>query len=249
LPATAPARCPARENRGNHDIKNFTRGSRVFYPVRVPGALFSRGDLHFSRGTARSRSGGAIEMGGFIDFHVDVIQGGMATYGVSTNPILIPGNVEPRYSEFVTFIGIGVDHTSDTQLYNDATVAYRNACLNAVDYLMKFGYSRPKAYLLLGAAPIEGRIIGVVDIRTPAVRPTCPRPSSTSTSGRRPRVRSPATGEAAPCRPDASGLRRAGRPRTGSNGVRHRTGRRGEPMASISAPPGRSTASGDVTLR
>ena len=29
---------PARENGGNHDIKNFTRGSRVYYPVHVAGA-------------------------------------------------------------------------------------------------------------------------------------------------------------------------------------------------------------------
>ena len=43
------------------------------------------------------------------------------TYAVTTNPILMPGNVEPRYSEFVTFIGIGVDYGSDTQLYYDAT--------------------------------------------------------------------------------------------------------------------------------
>ena len=41
---------PARENGGNHDIKNFTRGSRVFYPVHVPGAKLSGGDLHFSQG-------------------------------------------------------------------------------------------------------------------------------------------------------------------------------------------------------
>lgn len=155
---------PARENGGNHDIKNFTRGSRVFYPVHVEGALFSGGDLHFSQGDGEITFCGAIEMGGFIDFPVDLIKGGMATYGVSTNPILMPGNVEPRYSEFVTFIGIGVDHATDTQLYNDATVAYRNACLNAVDYLMKFGYSGEQAYLLLGAAPIEGRVSGVVDI-------------------------------------------------------------------------------------
>jgi formamidase len=155
---------PARENGGNHDIKNFTRGSRVFYPVHVAGALFSGGDLHFSQGDGEITFCGAIEMGGFIDFHVDLIKGGMATYGVTTNPILMPGNVEPRYSEFVTFIGIGVDHTTDTQLYNDATVAYRNACLNAVDYLTKFGYSGEQAYLLLGAAPIEGRVSGVVDI-------------------------------------------------------------------------------------
>jgi formamidase len=130
----------------------------------VPGALFSMGDLHFSQGDGEITFCGAIEMGGFIDFHVDLIKGGMETYGVTTNPILMPGNVEPRYSEFVTFIGIGVDHETDTQLYNDATVAYRNACLNAVTYLEKFGYSGPQAYLLLGAAPIEGRVSGVVDI-------------------------------------------------------------------------------------
>jgi len=38
---------------------------------------------------------------------------------VAGRVLLMPGNVEPRYSEFVTFIGIGVDHESDTQLYND----------------------------------------------------------------------------------------------------------------------------------
>ena len=30
-------------------------------------------------------------MGGFIDFGVDLIKGGMEKYGVTTNPILIPG--------------------------------------------------------------------------------------------------------------------------------------------------------------
>src|SRR5256886_11845262 len=41
---------PARENGGNHDIKNFTRGAVVWYPVHVNGAGFSGGDLHFSQG-------------------------------------------------------------------------------------------------------------------------------------------------------------------------------------------------------
>jgi formamidase len=155
---------PARENGGNHDIKNFTRGARVFYPVHVPGALLSGGDLHFSQGDGEITFCGAIEMGGFIDFHVDVIKGGMEKYGVTTNPIFMPGNVEPRYTEFISFIGISVDHTTDTNLYIDATLAYRNACLNAVEYLKTFGYSGEQAYLLLGAAPIEGRVSGVVDI-------------------------------------------------------------------------------------
>jgi formamidase len=155
---------PARENGGNHDIKNFTRGSRIFFPVHVPGANFSGGDLHFSQGDGEITFCGAIEMGGFIDFHVDLIKGGMEAYGVATNPMCIPGRVEPRYSQFLTFIGVSVDHDSDTNHYLDATLAYRRACLNAVEYLKKFGYSGEQAYLLLGSAPIEGRISGVVDI-------------------------------------------------------------------------------------
>ena len=155
---------PARENGGNHDIKNFTRGSRVFYPVHVSGAKLSGGDLHFSQGDGEITFCGAIEMGGYIDFGVDLIKGGMAKYAVTTNPILIPGRVEPRYSEFLTFIGVSVDESSGENLYLDAHVAYRRACLNAIEYLKKFGYSGEQAYLLLGSAPIEGRISGVVDI-------------------------------------------------------------------------------------
>jgi formamidase len=154
---------PARENGGNHDIKNFTRGSRVFYPVHVAGANLSGGDLHFSQGDGEITFCGAIEMGGFIDFGVDLIKDGMNKYGIHSNPVLIPGRVEPRYSEFLTFIGISVDEEG-TNHYNDATIAYRRACLNAIEYLKKFGYSGAQAYLLLGSAPIEGRVSGVVDI-------------------------------------------------------------------------------------
>jgi formamidase len=107
----------------------------------VGGARAGRsgGDLHVSQGDGEITFWGAIEMGGFIDFHVDLIKGRMETCAVATNPIFMPGNVEPRYSEFLSFIGIGVDHDSDTNLYNDATQAYRNACLNALARLEKFG--------------------------------------------------------------------------------------------------------------
>jgi formamidase len=155
---------PGRENGGNQDIKNFTRGTRVFCPVFVKDAKLSAGDLHFSQGDGEITFCGAIEMGGFIDFHVDLIKGGMEKYGVTTNPIFMPGNVEPRYSEFLSFVGLSVDHESGTNHYLDATVAYRRACLNAVEYLKKWGYTGEQAYLLLGAAPIEGRISGIVDI-------------------------------------------------------------------------------------
>ena len=53
----------------------------------------------------------------------------METYGVTTNPVFMPGNVEPRYSEFLTFIGVSVDHddqrerTTSTRRWPTATPA------------------------------------------------------------------------------------------------------------------------------
>lgn len=41
---------PPRENGGNIDIRHLTPGSRVFFPVLVPGALFSCGDCHSAQG-------------------------------------------------------------------------------------------------------------------------------------------------------------------------------------------------------
>lgn len=50
------------EHGGNCDIKNLSRGSKVFLPVHVPGAKFSVGDLHFSQGDGEISFCGAIEM-------------------------------------------------------------------------------------------------------------------------------------------------------------------------------------------
>ncbi len=162
--AEAARTAPPRENGGNQDIKNLTRGTRVFYPVFVNGADLSVGDLPFSRGDGEITFCGAIEMGGFIDLHVDIISGGMETYGVSENAIFLPGgDVGPRYEQFLAFSGTSVT-LDDEQRYLDSHLAYQRACLHAIDYLTKFGYSPEQAYLLLGAAPIEGRLSGVVDI-------------------------------------------------------------------------------------
>lgn len=102
------------------------------------------------------------------------------------NPIFEIGPVEPRFSEWLVFEGISVDE-SGRQHYLDATVAYKRAVLNAIDYLFKFGYSKEQvlvslvhhiheskkletdkreyeqAYLLLSCCPCEGRISGIVD--------------------------------------------------------------------------------------
>ena len=161
--AEAARTAPPRENGGNQDIKNLTKGSRVFYPVFVPGANLSFGDLHFSQGDGEITFCGAIEMGGFLDLHVDLIKGGMDTYGVHENAIFMPGNTDPQYSQWLAFSGTSVTLDGE-QKYLDSDLAYQRACLHAIDYLTKFGYSPEQAYLLLGSAPIEGRLSGVVDI-------------------------------------------------------------------------------------
>lgn len=161
--AEAARTAPPRENGGNQDIKNLTKGARVFYPVFVDGANLSVGDLHFSQGDGEITFCGAIEMGGFIDLRVDLIKGGMETYGVSENAIFMPGNVEPQYSEWLAFSGTSVTLDGE-QHYLDSHLSYQRACLHAIDYLTKFGYSPEQGYMILGAAPIEGRLSGVVDI-------------------------------------------------------------------------------------
>ena len=132
--AEAARTAPPRENGGNQDIKNFTKGTRVFYPVFVPGANLSMGDLHFSQGDGEITFCGAIEMGGFMDLRVDLIKGGMATYGVSENAIFMPGNVDPQYSEWLAFSGTSVTLDGE-QHYLDSHLSYQRACLHAIDYL------------------------------------------------------------------------------------------------------------------
>jgi len=153
---------PPREHGGNCDIKNLTRGSRVFFPVYVKNAGLSMGDIHFSQGDGEISFCGAIEMAGWLDIRVNIIKGGMEKYAV-TNPIFQPSPIEPRYSNYLIFEGISVDEDGK-QHYLDAHVAYRRACLNAIEYMKKFGYSGEQAYAILGTAPVEGHISGIVDI-------------------------------------------------------------------------------------
>jgi formamidase len=157
---------PPREHGGNVDIKNLTIGSRVYFPVYVDGAKLSLGDLHFSQGDGEISFCGAIEMAGFIDLGVDLVKGGMETYGM-TRPQHMPmfqlSHIEPRYSNYLVFEGISVEEDGEQHFMN-AHIAFKQACLNAITYLTLCGYTDQQAYILLSAAPIEGRISGIVDI-------------------------------------------------------------------------------------
>jgi len=160
---------PGRENGGNCDIKNLSRGCAVYFPVFVKGANLSMGDMHFSQGDGEVSFCGAIEMSGFAEMKAEVIKGGMKMLPVvgpsplCVNPIFEIGPVNPRYSEWLVFEGICVDEKG-MQHFMDVSLAYKRAVLNCIKYLAKFGYTEEQIYLLLSCCPAEGRISGIVDV-------------------------------------------------------------------------------------
>ena len=135
-------------------------------------------------------------MAGWIDIGVDLIKGSVAKYGI-TNPIFRPSPVEPRYSDYLIFEG-GRSTRRASSTISTRTIAYRRACLNAVEYLKKFGYTGEQAYMILGTAPVEGRISGIVDIPNACatlaiptgifdfdIRPSASGPNASGSRGRR----------------------------------------------------------------
>lgn len=164
---------PPRENAGNCDIKNLSRGSRVYLPVFVEGGKIITGDLHFSQGDGEITFCGAIEMPGWLDLQVDVIKNGMEKFGVD-HAIFKPGNVEPQFSEFITFEGYSVTEDGE-QHYKNANIGMRRACLDAIDYLTNYGYTKEQAYIILSTAPVESRLAGVVDLPNTCVTVSVPQ--------------------------------------------------------------------------
>lgn len=138
------------EHGGNCDIKNLSRGSKVYLPVHVKGAKFSVGDLHFSQGDGEISFCGAIEMAGVITINFSVMKGGMQQLGMKS-PIYVPGPVEPQFGpgRYIYFEGFSVDEKGK-QHYLDATVAYRQTCLRVIEYLRRYGmrtWGRPCEYV------------------------------------------------------------------------------------------------------
>ena len=189
---------PPREHGGNCDIKDLSRGSKVYFPVYVTGAGLSMGDLHFSQGDGEITFCGAIEMAGWVHMKVDLIKGGMAQVR-HQEPVFKPSPITPNYKDYLIFEGISVDEAGK-QHYLDVNVAYRQACLNAIEYLKKFGYSGAQAYSILGTAPCRATSAASSTCPTPAPRCGCRRRSSTSTSCRRRRDRSNTSRATSRCR-------------------------------------------------
>ena len=96
-------------------------------------------------------------MAGWLHLKVELIKDGVAKYGVK-NPLFRPSPIQPKYDDFLIFEGISVDEAGT---HADVHIAYRQACLNAIEYLKSSIHRR--AGLCDPGPPVQGHI-GVVDI-------------------------------------------------------------------------------------
>jgi formamidase len=152
---------PPRENGGNVDIKNLSRGSTAYFPVFVAGGLLSVGDVHFCEGDGEA-TWNAVEMDGETWLRVGLIKGAAKAYDLRT-PVFKPGPMEPQFGDrYLTFTGFCFRDGRQESV--DCTMAAREAMLQAIDYLTKFGFEGYQAYTILSVAPIELRIAGIVDV-------------------------------------------------------------------------------------
>ena len=122
---------PPRQNGGNMDDPHMVEGTTVYFPVLVPGALFSIGDTHAAQGLGEI-CGTAIEAPMRIVYQVDVIK---------DKPYLVEPQYETTHYYAVTGFAVTIDE------------AARKASRYMIDYLeSERGMTRPEAYVLSSLA-------------------------------------------------------------------------------------------------
>jgi acetamidase/formamidase len=133
---------PPRANGGNMDNRHLVAGTTVYFPVFVPGGLFSIGDTHAAQGDGEV-SGTGIEAPMRIVYGIRTIKGGRAIR-------------EPEY-ETDEYYAV----TAHATTLDDAA---RQATRYMIDYLEQVhGLDRTEAYVLASLAA-DLRIGAVVDV-------------------------------------------------------------------------------------
>lgn len=156
---------PPREQGGNMDIKQLSKGAHLLIPVDTPGGLFSAGDAHYAQGDCET-CGTAIEMNATLHVRFQVLKGEAAQKGIRhprftrQDYYLPPEFAAPRRFYATTGISVsrdGVDHSEDV------SVAARNALLNMVEHLTERGWTPQQAYAICSVA-VDLKISQLVDV-------------------------------------------------------------------------------------
>jgi formamidase len=156
---------PPRENGGNFDVKQMSKGSKLFLPVFKEGALFSTGDAHFAQGDGEVCVT-AVEMGATVAVRFKR-HAGLATKRKFQTPVFARTDyfIDPKYAAPQRFTGVmGMPIKPDGE--NDGenlTLACRNAVLNMIELLQERGFTRNQAYIICSVA-VDLRVSNVVDV-------------------------------------------------------------------------------------
>ena len=156
---------PPRENCGNADIKQLTKGSKLFIPVAVDGALYSVGDGHFAQGDAEC-CGTAIEMGATAVVRFRLHKGEAAAKRIRWPRFAHPGFFQrPEAavpSNFIATMGMPITYEGRNESC-DLSLAARNAVIEMIRLLEERGWSREQAYVICSVA-VDLRVSNVVDV-------------------------------------------------------------------------------------
>jgi formamidase len=156
---------PPRENCGNVDAKQLTKGSRLLIPVNVEGALYSAGDGHFAQGDSECCIT-AIEMGATAAVRFKIHSGEAARHNIRYPRFAHPGYfLPPEWAaprNFIATMGMPI-REDGTQEGEDLTLAARNALINMIELLQERGWSREQAYVICSVA-VDLKVSNIVDL-------------------------------------------------------------------------------------
>ena len=141
---------PPYRHGGNMDTKHLTKGTRLFLPVEVPGALYSMGDGHAAQGDGEV-CGTAIEtpMRATVRLTVRKDMQVQEPQFLTAGPLAQRTNTAPYYATD----GIGPDLME----------AVRNAVRHMIGHLQRtYQLSRAEAYMLCSVA-VDLKLCEVVD--------------------------------------------------------------------------------------
>ena len=156
---------PPRENGGNFDIKQLTKGSKLLVPVTVRGGLYSAGDAHFAQGDAECCLT-AIEMGATVAVRFQVLKGEAERHNILfprfTHSGMFAAGEWAAPQNFIATMGMPITEEG-TQENGDLNLAARNALVQMIDLLRDRGFTKEQAYVICSVA-VDLKISNAVDM-------------------------------------------------------------------------------------